>query len=445
MQKLLFFALFTISIRNGDSATLPTYENLYNEAKQFFDWSSETRRKLHMKPETRYTETATSSELREILRSIGVKFTTDWANNTITKTGIDAPGRTGIVADIGTGRSPCVLLRTDMDGLPIFEENDIGYKSMHEGRMHACGHDAHMTMLLGAARLLKQHESSIKGTIRLMFQPAEEGGAGAKLMIDEGVLSMSPPVDAAFGFHVDPRYPTGSIVSRSEEFMAATDDFNIIINGKSGHAAIFLNAIDPVPAAAAIVSALHTIRSRETYIGKENIGIVSPTTINAGNTNNVIPDYAVIQGTIRALTEDMLTHLRNRVNETAYYIAKAYGCTITMRTIRIPYPPVYNDPELFKWTKNVARDASWFNKVEEVSPVMGGEDFSFIARDVPSNFIFLGTKDTTTNETAQKTGYSLHNSKFQLDERVLSLGSALHAHLAIQKLQDLSKASREEL
>jgi len=221
----------------------PSFEELWNEAGDHMPWVVETRRELHRMPELLFDEHMTSGKIASVLASLGVNFTTGWAVNTkreelAAKGFVSGAGGTGIVAEIGSGGEPCVLLRSDIDALPIHETAPVPWRSEIDGRMHACGHDGHAAMLLGAAAVLKRREADIVGTVRLVFQPAEEGGAGGKRMVEEGALKRFPPVRAAFGFHQWPFLPLGVIGGRPGPMLAATELFDVLVSGVGGHAAM---------------------------------------------------------------------------------------------------------------------------------------------------------------------------------------------------------------
>ncbi|HTE19415.1 MAG TPA: amidohydrolase, partial [Armatimonadota bacterium] len=281
---------------------------LLDEARSVHDWMVEIRRELHQHPELGYQEVWTSEFVRRKLEELGIPFRYPVAE-------------TGIIATLGTGDSPCVALRADMDALPIHEEADVPFRSQSPGRMHACGHDCHTAMLLGAARLLRQRE--LQGTVKLFFQPAEEGGGGGRRMCEEGALS-EPRVERVFGLHVWPLLPTGNIGSRAGTFMAATSPLEITVTGKGGHAAMPHLVHDPVVTAAKIVCELQTIISRE--VDPLQSGVVSVTTINGGEAFNVIPPSVRLTGTMRSLTVSGVEFLKERVREIATHVAAANRC-----------------------------------------------------------------------------------------------------------------------
>ena len=245
-------------------------------------------------------------------------------------------------------REPCVLLRADMDALPIFERTvGIGdFISRNDNKMHACGHDGHTTMLLGAASVLKNMEDSINGTVRIMFQPAEEGGAGAKRMREEGILEKDPKPQHAFGLHVWPTLPSGVIAGRPGPLLAACERFEILIAGVGGHAAMPHLTVDPIVTASAIIMNLQTIVSRN--VSPLESGVCSITKIEAGEAFNIIPASALLRGTIRALSTETLLSLRDRVQHIVETTAAVYGCNVTIVYSPDYYPPTVNDPELYE-------------------------------------------------------------------------------------------------
>ena len=270
---------------------------ILSKSNEIKSWIIEKRRKIHRRPELMYEEFETSKLVQETLKELEIPFQKDIAI-------------TGVVGILGNGNGPCIALRADMDALPIHEETDVEFKSEIDGKMHACGHDCHTAMLLGAARILKENEEYIEGTVKLIFQPAEEGGAGGKMMRDEGVL-MNPDVQKIFGLHVAGQLPTGMMASREGTLLASAGSLKILVKGNGGHAAAPHNTIDPVITASKIVVELQSIISRE--LNPLESGVISVTMMNGGDAWNVIPSTMELQGTIRSLTLEGLTKLQKRV------------------------------------------------------------------------------------------------------------------------------------
>ncbi|GLC46738.1 hypothetical protein PLESTF_001786600 [Pleodorina starrii] len=414
------------------------YASLLEEAKnpELVNSLLKWRRTLHAMPELQFSEVNTSLYIRSQLDEMGIPY-------------VYPLGRTGIRAGpIGSSDpgAPTIALRADMDGLPISEEVDVPYKSTTAGRMHACGHDAHMAMLLGAARLLKARKSSLGGRVVLLFQPAEEGGGGARELIREGGLA---EVGAIHGLHVWPALPAGTIGTRGGVFMAASDRFSLLVRGAGGHGAMPHTARDPVVAAAAVVGALQSLVARET--SPVDSAVVTVSRFNTGpGAANVIPDCVELSGTIRALTAPTFERLHRRLEQTAEGVAAGYGCTVENITwSEVPYPPTRNDEALSALVREVAAELldppmagvatrgspsssspSPSSRVQLVEPSMAAEDFSFYGEVVPqASFTFLGIGDPTKG-----TDVGLHSPRFQMDEEQLPLGAALHAAVATEWL-----------
>jgi IAA-amino acid hydrolase len=401
------------------------------------------RRTLHQHPELMYQESYTSDTIQKILDSLDISYSIGWSKNTHPDR-YAGSGGFGIVATIGTGSGPCVLLRADMDALPIDENVETKYKSQTRNKMHACGHDGHVTMLLGAAKILKQMENSIPGTIRLVFQPAEEGGAGAKRMIEEGVLEMEPKPSVAFAMHVWPTLPTGTIASRPGPLLAAAEHFEIVVAGKGGHAAMPHLNVDPVVCASYLVVNLQTIVSR--VISPLEAGVISVTMFSAGDAYNVIPASAILRGTIRALSTEKLLWMRDKLEHLVHTTSSMHGCNSTIQYSPDFYPPTINDEILFQsFSKDVGALVSHSKTVQDVEPTMGGEDFAFFAQEIPSTFFLLGQSghddtDAMKEQYAHhmpRTDYGLHHPNFALDENVLPIGVELHVNLALRAIKEL--------
>ncbi|REK25601.1 MAG: amidohydrolase [Planctomycetota bacterium] len=392
------------------------YESCYDDACSIRDWIVERRRTLHRFPELMYEEVQTSRLVRQTLDELEIPYRYPLAE-------------TGVLATIGDGKGPTVALRADMDALPIHEEADISFRSEHDGKMHACGHDCHTAMLLGAARLLKQREDEIHGTVKLLFQPAEEGGAGGQRMRDEGALD-DPPVQRIFGLHVWPQLPVGSVGSRTGVFLAAAGGVEMTVRGQGGHAAMPHRAVDPVSVAAKIVNELQTIVSRE--LDPLNSGVVSITAIHGGDAYNVIPETVQMRGTVRALSMEGLLHIQRRVREIAAHVAEAHRCEVQTSFPGNDYPPTVNDADCWSLAKQLAGELTSPDRVHELDAVMGGEDFAFYTEQIPGCFVAIGVR----NEQ-QGAIFNVHHPKFKVDEDALPLGTALHVGFAMNSLDQL--------
>ena len=393
------------------------HQKILEDARSQSNWIVDIRRQLHRFPELMYEEIKTSKLVRETLDELDISY----------ESGI---AETGVVATLGSGDAPCIALRADMDALPIQEETDIPFRSEIDGRMHACGHDCHTAMLLGAAKLLKERESALQGTVRLIFQPAEEGGAGGKRMCNAGVLE-NPRVEQIFGLHVWPLLPTGTVGSRRGTFLAAAGEVMITIHGKGGHAAQPHVCIDPVVAAAKVVTELQSIISRN--LDPLDSGVISITAIHGGEAYNVIPESVQMSGTIRALTMNRLDWLQDRVKSMAAQVAAANDCEATIGFPGNVYPPTVNNAAVWNTVQAIAGELLGPDAVHEVPPVMGGEDFAFYTEQVPGCFVGLGIRNVESDCT-----HNVHHPLFKVDEDALPIGSALHVCFAVETLQNLA-------
>jgi amidohydrolase len=371
------------------------------------------RRAIHRQPELGYQERKTSALVAERLRGFGLEV----------RTGVGETGVVGLLRGSAPGKT--VLLRADMDALPIQEENATDYVSQTPGVMHACGHDGHTAMLLGVARLLSERRDQIRGTVKFMFQPAEEGGAGAKKMIEDGVLS-DPPVDAAFALHVYPERRVGQIGLCPGLSHAASDSFQIVVNGRGGHAARPQGAIDPIVVSAQIVTALQTLVSRE--VSPTEAAVVTVGSLVSGQAHNVIPDSATIRGTVRAFKEDVRALLQRRIGEMAVGIASAMRASAEVE-YRVGYPTQVNDIAMVEVIRAAAGDVIGADAVLARAPAMGGEDFAFVLQRVPGAMFFLGVRDP-----AWETPRALHTATFDLAEDALPVGVAIMATTALRFL-----------
>ena len=387
--------------------------DIISQSREIHEWIVEKRRAIHRHPELMYEEFETSRLVQNTLSELGIEYEKDIAV-------------TGVVGLVGNGEGPCIALRADMDALPIHEAADVEFRSEIDGKMHACGHDCHTAMLLGAARVLKDNESEINGTIKLIFQPAEEGGAGGKMMREQGVLE-DPDVERIFGLHVSDKLPTGTLASKEGTLLAATSSIRILVSGNGGHAAMPHLTVDPVVTGSKIVVELQTLVSRE--LDPLESGVISITMVNAGSATNVIPSSMELQGTIRSLTSDGITRLQHRVREVAEGIAMATRCMAEVTFPGNDFPPTVNDGECWELGKISAGEILGEECVSEMGSIMGGEDFSYYTQVIPGCFSFLGVGNPEIGAV-----YGVHHPKFKVDEDALSLGTAIHVNTAFKAL-----------
>jgi amidohydrolase len=372
------------------------------------------RRTIHSHPEMAYQEEQTSTLVQARLRELGIPYRAGLA-------------KTGVVAQIKgeLGDGPCVLLRADMDALPIEEKSGVAFASEIAGVMHACGHDAHTAMLLGAARLLMDRRSTFAGTVKLMFQPAEEGGAGADRMIDDGVLE-GPRVDAAFMLHVWPELDAGRVSCGAGPQLAGADSFTITIGGRGGHAARPHQTIDPVVVGAHVVTALQALVARE--VDPIAPAVVTLGSFNAGNRHNVISDQAVLTGTIRAFDNALFDHLEQRLREIVTGVAGALRATARV-DFEMRYPPSVCDPDMTDHLRGSTQSLLGADAWEPSEPRMGAEDFAFVLQKVPGAMLWLGVKDPSWPEPKP-----VHTATFDIDESALPIGSSAMAGVALDYL-----------
>ncbi|MBI2951026.1 amidohydrolase [bacterium] len=387
------------------------------EARAIQGWIIELRRRLHRRPELMYEEVETGRLIRETLDQLGVSYRSPIA-------------KTGVLGFIGRGEGPCVALRADMDALPIQEAADVPFRSEVEGKMHACGHDCHTAMLLGAARMLKAREDKLPGVVKLLFQPAEEGGAGGEKMCQEGALD-NPSVQRVFGIHVWPWTPTGSITSRAGTLLASASSLRVRLHGVGGHAATPHLAVDPIVTAAKVIVEAQTLVSRE--LDPLNSGVVSITAVRGGEAFNVIPPEVEVRGTIRALTLEDLRHLQARVREIAEHIAQANRCRAEVEYSGNDYPPTVNDPHCWHLAQDIGAEMLGTARVFESPPLMAGEDFAYYVQRAPGCFLGLGVRNEGIGAT-----YNVHHPCFKADEDALPIGAALHVAFALRSLEELS-------
>lgn len=380
-------------------------QQAHEQAAELIAW----RRHIHANPELSYQEVKTAAFVQDKLQSFGVA-------STLLST-------TGVVASI-EGKNPgkrLIALRADMDALPIQEENDLSYRSVNDGIMHACGHDVHTTCLLGAARLLQASRSEWEGTVKLIFQPGEEKNpGGASLMIRDGVLS-NPTPQAIVALHVSTTLETGTFSFRAGKVMASADEIYITIKGKGGHAASPHLAVDPILISAHLLTALQQLISR--HNDPFNPTVLSITSIQGGNTTNVIPDQVKLMGTFRAMNETWRLKAHGLIKQVTEQVVSAMGGEAQLH-IDIGYPCVHNDESLHASVVPLAEQLVGKQNISETEVRMGAEDFGFYAQQIPGCFFRLGILNPSMGNT-----HGVHTSRFIVDEAAIPYGTAMMAWL----------------
>jgi amidohydrolase len=369
------------------------------------DW----RRDFHRHPELGFEEVRTSGVVRAFLESIGIEVRTC--------------GRTGLRGVLRGGRpGRTVALRADMDALPAAEIADHDYQSRNPGVMHACGHDGHMAILMGAAKVLAGRRDTLPCTVVFLFQPSEENPpGGAPLMIEEGALE---GVDSIFGLHLWQPLPTGLVGLCAGASMAQADEFEVVIQGRGGHASQPHLTVDPVVVASHVVVAAQTIASR--FVDPLEPVVVSFTTIHGGRIHNIIPDSVTMTGTVRTLSPATQLAVKQRLGEVCEATCRLFGATAQF-TYSDGYPPVINDPASVALVGRVAAREFGTDLVKTIVPVMGGEDFAYYLQHVPGAFALLGMGDNRP--------YPHHNARFDIDERILPIGVRLMTAVALEMMQ----------
>ncbi len=365
------------------------------------------RRHLHEHPELGMQETETAKFVAARLGQLGLEEI---------RTGIANTGITALIRGTnpdGPGAGKVVLLRADMDALPILEENQVEYVSQNPGVMHACGHDAHTTMLMGTARVLMGMRDQFAGTIKVLFQPAEEGPGGAEPMIAEGVME-NPTVNAAFGIHVAADLPVGQVKVASGPRSAAADSLRLTIQGKGAHGAAPHLGIDPIVIGAEIINALQTIVSRN--VDPLERAVITVGALHAGVAPNVIPDTAELRATIRSFNPEVRDLLAKRIPEVCEGIAEAMGGSVTI-DYKFGYPPLINNGEMAALVKRAAADVLGPDNVHEATPGMGAEDMAYFLNLVPGCFSNVGVRNEARGIT-----WGAHHPKFDIDEDSLGVG-----------------------
>ena len=371
----------------------------------------ELRRAIHRDPELGLDLPHTQRRITEALTGLGLDITLGRSS-------------TSVVADLDSGQpGPTVLLRGDMDALPLQEDFASDFQSKNDGKMHACGHDTHVAMLASAARLLADNTDSFRGKIRFMFQPGEEGFHGAQLMIDEGVLV---GVDRAFAIHAFTNLPSGVIATKGGALMASADRFEVTVYGSGGHASAPHQCTDPIPAMAATITGLHTMVGRS--VDATRSGLITVSHVRAGTTNNIIPPHAYIEGTIRSHDEETRDLLKTNIRRVAGGIASAHGCSC-QADIEPGYPVTVNHDDQADLVGEVTHavlgeDAFWAMP----RAIMGAEDFSYVLQHVPGAMAFLGV---CSEDEHWETAAPNHSNLMHVDENAMSRGVALYTAMAL--------------
>jgi len=377
------------------------------------------RRDLHAHPELCYEEQRTADVVAAKLTEWGIPI-------------VRGLGVTGVVGVIKNGTSHRAIgLRADMDALPMQEINGFAHASRHPGKMHACGHDGHTAMLLGAAHHLAQHRN-FDGTVYLIFQPAEEGGGGARRMMDDGLFTQFP-MDAVYGMHNWPGIPEGHFGVVSGPMMASSNEFRVIVRGKGAHAAQPHRGIDPVMVAVQIAQAWQTIVSREK--NPLESAVLSITQIHAGSATNVIPDEAELVGTVRTFSTAVLDLIQRRMEEMATGVAAAFNASVNF-SFKRNYPPLINHPQQTAFAVEAMRDVVGTERVDtNVEPTMGAEDFAFMLQEKPGCYVFIGNGEGTHRAGGHGLGpCQLHNTSYDFNDNLLPIGASYWVRLVEMRL-----------
>ncbi|HTJ28645.1 MAG TPA: amidohydrolase [Candidatus Limnocylindria bacterium] len=368
-----------------------------------------TRRDLHEHPELGFEEHRTAELVARRLEALGFEV----------HTGI---GRTGVVGVLrGTRPGKTIMLRADMDALPIDEENDVPYRSRSAGTMHACGHDGHVAILLGAARVVMSRRDEVAGTVCFLFQPAEEGKGGARAMVEDGVLERFG-IERAYGLHLASAHPVGQVGFREGPFYASSDSIEITIEGKGGHGAAPHLSIDPVYVAAQFVVAVQQIVSRQ--VDPIEPAVVTVGAIHGGTTHNVIPSRVELLGTVRAFDADVRAKMAERIERVLSGVCESSGASYTFEYLW-RYPVTSNDAEQTRYARALAERVAGPAQVAEVPRLMGAEDFSFFAERVPACFFTLGSNG------GEDSAFPHHHARFDIDESALATGVRMMTALAL--------------
>jgi hippurate hydrolase len=378
---------------------------IINRVADLHDQMIEWRHDIHAHPELAFEEQRTSDIVARELESFGIEVHRGLA-------------KTGVVGVLKTGDGPSIGLRADMDALPIHENNQFDHRSLHEGKMHACGHDGHTSMLLGAAKYLAETRR-FKGTVNFIFQPAEEGEGGARVMIEEGLFEKFP-CQSVYGVHNMPGKDTGSFSLRPGPLMAAYDTFQVTVRGRGTHAAMPHHGIDPIVVASHMVTALQSITSRN--LNPIESAVVSVTQFHGGSTNNVIPDRVFLEGTTRCFKPEIREWMEPAMRRIIDGVAQAFGAEIEFDYL-YRYPPTINHPAETSIAAKIAAEVAGESRVDtDTDPVMGGEDFAFMLEKVPGCYLFIGNG-------AGEGVCMVHNPDYDFNDEILPVGATYFSRL----------------
>ncbi|AZO93624.1 amidohydrolase [Halocella sp. SP3-1] len=389
-----------------------TNKQLKNTVNKIKDKLISIRRDIHMYPELGFEEKRTASIIEKELSSLGIEV----------KTGVAGTGLVGLIK--GRQEKPVVGLRADMDALSITEKNKSSYISRNKGKMHACGHDGHIAILLGVAEVLSAFKEDIPGQVKLIFQPAEEGPGGALPMIEEGVLD-NPKVDIILGLHLWQDIPVGKIGIRDGAEFASVDEFDLIIKGKAAHGASPHQGVDAILTASQVINSLQSIVSRN--VAPTEAAVITVGKINGGYRRNIIADEVNLEGTVRCFSAELRDMIEKRMEEIISGICQGTGCTYIL-DYRREYPPLINTPEINRQIKSVVGDLIGQDSVITLQkPTLGGEDFAFFLEKVPGSFFLLGSGNIEKGITAPQ-----HSSYHNIDEDAIPLGVEILTNLVFQ-------------
>lgn len=408
----------------GTDTPDPLIESVRAHANDFMESTVALRRTLHEWPELGNDLPVTRDTVMSELDGLPLDVTLHESTS-------------GIAALLeGSRPGPTMLLRGDMDALEMPEDTGLEFSSRHDGVMHACGHDTHTAMLVGAAKLLAERRNDFAGRVLFMFQPGEEGHHGAKFMLDEGLLDVGPmsdgtvsAVESAFALHISAALPSGWLSTRGGAVMASADSLQIRITGRGGHASEPFRAVDPIPVACEIVTSLQTMITRRVDVFDP--AVVTVGRISAGTTNNVIPETAWIEGTIRAVSERTRAQVHDGIKRVAENIAAAHDCDGDVEIIH-GYPVTTNDDAFADWTLDLARDLAGDQRTVRLPhPVMGAEDFSYVLNEIPGSMAFLGGTPLGRNPAKAAPN---HSNRVHFDEPAMHTGMSLYAAAALRRL-----------